>query len=158
MPWRLLQPVCLDQLPSGPPRGRMLGDIEMHQPAPGVAQHHEHEQDPKRRRGDGEEIHGDQILGVILQKRDERTGLCFDSGAGVKTSGYSPFGVQRPGATVKAFDSAKHHGVCDGAILRAQLNGGGAFVRSKFREFRGFLGGLWLVGQRRSNLESVFVR
>ena len=46
----------------------------------------------------------------------------FDSGGGKKTSGYSPFGVQRPGATVKAFDSAMHKGVCDGAILRAQLN------------------------------------
>src|SRR5690348_13042872 len=46
----------------------------------------------------------------------------FDSGGGVMTSGYSPFNVQRPGATVKAFESAMHHGVCDGAILRAQLN------------------------------------
>ena len=46
----------------------------------------------------------------------------FDSGSGVKTSGYSAFGVQRPGATVKAFESAAHHGVCDGAILRAPLN------------------------------------
>jgi hypothetical protein len=46
----------------------------------------------------------------------------FDSGGGKMTSGYSPFGVQRPGATVKAFDSALHTGVCDGAILRAQLN------------------------------------
>ena len=46
----------------------------------------------------------------------------FDSGAGVETSGYSPFGVQRPGATVKAFEGAAHPGVCDGAILRAPLN------------------------------------
>jgi hypothetical protein len=46
----------------------------------------------------------------------------FDSGGGVKTSGYSPFGTQRPGATVKAFESAKHPGVCDGAILRARLD------------------------------------
>ena len=46
----------------------------------------------------------------------------FDSGGGVKTSGYSKFGVQRPGATVDAFESALHHGVCDGAILRAKLN------------------------------------
>src|SRR5229473_4313413 len=46
----------------------------------------------------------------------------FDSGGGVKTSGYSPFGVHRPGATVKAFDSALHPGVCDGAILRARLD------------------------------------
>jgi glucose/arabinose dehydrogenase len=46
----------------------------------------------------------------------------FDSGGGKMTSGYSPFGVQRPGATVKAFESALHNGVCDGAILRAKLN------------------------------------
>jgi hypothetical protein len=46
----------------------------------------------------------------------------FDSGGGVKTSGYSPFGTQRPGGMVKAFESASHHGVCDGAILRARLN------------------------------------
>ena len=46
----------------------------------------------------------------------------FDSGGGVKTSGYSPFGTQNPGGTVKAFTGALHPGVCDGAILRAQLN------------------------------------
>jgi hypothetical protein len=46
----------------------------------------------------------------------------FDSGGGRMTSGYSPFNTQRPGATVKAFDSALHKGVCDGAILRAPLN------------------------------------
>jgi hypothetical protein len=40
----------------------------------------------------------------------------------VKTSGYSAFGVQRPGATVHAFESATHHGVCDGAVLRARLD------------------------------------
>src|SRR5262244_4249270 len=46
----------------------------------------------------------------------------FDSGGGVSTSGYSAFGTTRKGATVKAFESALHHGVCDGAILRAKLN------------------------------------
>jgi len=46
----------------------------------------------------------------------------FDSGGGVKTSGYSPFGTQQPGAVVKAFTGAMHPGVCDGAILRARLN------------------------------------
>ncbi len=46
----------------------------------------------------------------------------FDSGGGVKTSGYSKFGTQRPGATVAAFESALHDGVCDGAILRAKVN------------------------------------
>jgi len=46
----------------------------------------------------------------------------FDSGGGVTTSGYSKFGTTRPGAVVKAFESASHRGVCDGAILRARLN------------------------------------
>jgi glucose/arabinose dehydrogenase len=46
----------------------------------------------------------------------------FDSGMGVKTSGYSPFGTQNPGGTVKAFTSATGNGICDGAILRAKIN------------------------------------
>src|SRR5260370_26468649 len=72
MPWGLLQPARLDQLPPSPIRGRMFRDIEVRQPAPAVAQHHEHEQDPKGRRGHREEIQRDQILGVILQKRAPR--------------------------------------------------------------------------------------
>lgn len=48
----------------------------------------------------------------------------FDSGGGVKTSGYSTFGTQRPGAIVHAFEGATHRGVCDGAILSAPLNAG----------------------------------
>jgi hypothetical protein len=46
----------------------------------------------------------------------------FHSSSTISTSGYSPFGTTRPGATVKAFESALHHGVCDGSILRAKLN------------------------------------
>jgi hypothetical protein len=46
----------------------------------------------------------------------------FDSGGGVKTSGYSPFGTQRPGATVPAFEGATARGMCDGSVLRARLN------------------------------------
>ena len=46
----------------------------------------------------------------------------FDSGGGVMTSGYSKFGVTRPGATVKAFEGATARGMCDGSILRARLN------------------------------------
>jgi glucose/arabinose dehydrogenase len=46
----------------------------------------------------------------------------FDSGGGKTTSGYSPFGVTRPGATIRAFDSATGPGICDGSILRAKLN------------------------------------
>jgi hypothetical protein len=44
----------------------------------------------------------------------------FDSGGGVFTSGYTAFGQTRPGEKVKAFESALHPGVCDGAILRAR--------------------------------------
>jgi hypothetical protein len=46
----------------------------------------------------------------------------FDSGGGVLTTGYTAFGHTRPGETVKAFESALRHGVCDGAILRARLD------------------------------------
>jgi glucose/arabinose dehydrogenase len=46
----------------------------------------------------------------------------FDSGGGVFTSGYTAFGQPRPGEKVKAFEGALHHGVCDGAILRARLD------------------------------------
>src|SRR5216684_1665792 len=38
------------------------------------------------------------------------------------TSGYSPHGVARPGATVRAFESATGPGICDGSILRAKVN------------------------------------
>jgi hypothetical protein len=44
----------------------------------------------------------------------------------IATSGYSPYGVQQPGATIPAFyDSFTgqvRQGVCDGSILRAQLS------------------------------------
>jgi hypothetical protein len=50
----------------------------------------------------------------------------FDSGNGQLTSGYSPFNTQNPGGTIKAFFNSftgqVRQGVCDGAILRAQLN------------------------------------
>src|SRR5262244_1013479 len=50
----------------------------------------------------------------------------FSSGNGQLTSGYSPFNTQNPGGTIPAFfDSFTgqvRQGVCDGAILRAQLS------------------------------------
>src|SRR5207302_6929304 len=48
------------------------------------------------------------------------SGNVFDSGSGVLTSGYAPFGHKR--TTVSAFQDATHPGVCDGAILRARLD------------------------------------
>src|SRR5467141_4049323 len=47
------------------------------------------------------------------------SGHLFDSGGGVKTSGYTDFGKQR--TTVKAFDGTGK-GICDGSILRAKVN------------------------------------
>jgi glucose/arabinose dehydrogenase len=50
----------------------------------------------------------------------------FASGNGIFTSGYSAFGVTNPGGTVPAFFNSftgqVRQGVCDGAILRAQLS------------------------------------
>jgi glucose/arabinose dehydrogenase len=50
----------------------------------------------------------------------------FDSGGGQLTSGYSPFNTQNPGGTIPAFFNSftnqVRQGVCDGAILRAQLS------------------------------------
>ena len=48
------------------------------------------------------------------------SGNVFDSGSGVLTSRYAPFGHKR--TTVSAFQDATHPGVCDGAILRARLD------------------------------------
>jgi hypothetical protein len=40
----------------------------------------------------------------------------------VRTSGYSNFGVQRPGAVVPPFEGATSRGMCTGAILRARIS------------------------------------
>src|SRR5881628_215339 len=47
VPRAVLRPARLDQLSPRPLCGRMFRDIEMHQPAPVVAQHHEHKQHSK---------------------------------------------------------------------------------------------------------------
>ena len=43
-------------------------------------------------------------------------------GTKVLTSGYSNFGVTRPGAVVPAFEGATSKGMCTGAILRAKIS------------------------------------
>src|SRR5882724_7908147 len=68
MPRALFLPARLDQLSCRPFRRRVLSDIEMHQPAPTVAQHHEHEQDSKGRGRYREEIQRDHICSVVLQE------------------------------------------------------------------------------------------
>ncbi|HSD60505.1 MAG TPA: hypothetical protein VLC55_06590, partial [Burkholderiales bacterium] len=46
----------------------------------------------------------------------------WDSGDGDISSGYSPHGVARPGAQVRAFEGATKAGMCTGAILRARID------------------------------------
>jgi hypothetical protein len=46
----------------------------------------------------------------------------FASGDGHLTSGYSNHAVQRPGATVPAFENATQPGMCTGAVLRARID------------------------------------
>jgi hypothetical protein len=48
------------------------GHVEMHQPAPPVGQHHDHEQHAKGRGGHRGKIQCDEILGMIVQKRAPR--------------------------------------------------------------------------------------
>src|SRR5262249_20412518 len=72
VPEPLLQRTRLKQLACRPLRSRMLRDIEMYEPAPAVRQHHEHEQHPKGCGWYREEIQGDYVLRVILQKRAPR--------------------------------------------------------------------------------------
>ncbi len=59
---------------------------------------------------------------IVLSNNVFDSGTDGKGGPDKKTSGYSPFGVQRPGAPVRAFEGALHRGVCDGAILRANLD------------------------------------
>lgn len=66
--------------------------------------------------GGGQNQHDIPCQDIVLSQN------VFDSGNGVKTSGYSTFGVRQPGATVKAFTGGSYKGVCDGAILRARLD------------------------------------
>ena len=50
------------------------------------------------------------------------SGNTWDSGDGHVSSGYSPHGVARPGATIAAFENATMRGMCTGAILRARID------------------------------------
>ena len=47
---------------------RVLGDVEVHDPAPGMGQHNEDEEDPERDRGNHEEVDGHEILDVVLKE------------------------------------------------------------------------------------------
>ncbi len=69
-----------------------------------------------RDNGNGENQHDIPCQDITLSAN------LFDSGDGHRTSGYSDFGVARPGAVVKSFEGATRRGMCTGAILRARLH------------------------------------
>src|SRR6516164_6010802 len=53
---------------SGPFSGRMLGHVEMNQPAPRVSQQHQNEEDAKGRSGHGEEVDRHQLAYVVIEE------------------------------------------------------------------------------------------
>ena len=70
IPGRTLHCARLEQLARGPFRGRMLGDIEMYQPAPAVRKHHAHEEDSKRCGRHREEVQRDEVRCAVLPLND----------------------------------------------------------------------------------------
>ena len=69
---RCLEREGADDLLPGPSRRRSLGDGKMQHLPPVVRQHHEHKQDAERDRRHSEEIHGDELLGVMVKKGSPR--------------------------------------------------------------------------------------
>ena len=59
----------VDQLLTCPLRGRTLGDVEVHDASALVLEHEEHVQDAKRGCGHDKEVDGNEILGVVPEKR-----------------------------------------------------------------------------------------
>ena len=49
--------------------GRTLGDVEVHDAAALVLEHEEHVQDAKRGCRQDKEVDGNELLGVVLEKR-----------------------------------------------------------------------------------------
>src|SRR5467141_1916375 len=64
----LVKGKCLPQLLSRPLGGRVGGHIEVQDAAPVMGQHQKHIKDLETDSGHREEVDGDQLLGVILQK------------------------------------------------------------------------------------------
>ena len=64
IPRNVLPGERLGHLLGGPLRGRVLGDVEVHDPASGVGEHDEDEEDPEPDRGDDEEVDGREVFDV----------------------------------------------------------------------------------------------
>ena len=59
----------LHELPCGPGGRGMLGDVEVDDPSSVVGEHDEDEEYPQARRGDCEEVDGDQVPDVVGEER-----------------------------------------------------------------------------------------
>src|SRR5215813_12350459 len=68
IPRRLIPRKSLDDLLSSPLGGWVLGDVDMHDAPTLVRQHDEHEEYPEGCRRHREEIAGDQVFNMIVQK------------------------------------------------------------------------------------------
>ena len=78
----LVEGKCLPQLLSRPCHGRVGGHIEVRNAPTVMGQHQEHVKDLEANGGHSEEIDGDQLLGVIVLRKNS-IGICFgDFGCG----------------------------------------------------------------------------
>jgi glucose/arabinose dehydrogenase len=59
---------------------------------------------------------------ITLSGNVFNSGTADLGGTDIKTSGYSNFGVQRPGKVVPPFEDASSPGMCTGAVLRAKVS------------------------------------
>ena len=68
IPWGVIPWKSVDHLLRRPLRGGMLSDVDVHNPLPLVGEDHEYEENLIGHCRDDEEIHGDQVLDVVLEK------------------------------------------------------------------------------------------
>ena len=67
--WRGVEHERLPQLQRGPLRGRMLGDVDVHDAPPVQRQHDQHVQRAERHRRHGEKVDGRRLVQVVPQER-----------------------------------------------------------------------------------------
>ena len=76
IPGRLIPWERFDHLVRHPPDCRMLSDVEVHDATAVVSQAHDRKEHPERHCWGDKEIHGDQVLHMVLQKGLPRGGRC----------------------------------------------------------------------------------
>ena len=69
----------VDPLLACPLRGRTLGDVEVDDASALMLEHEEHIKDTKRGRRHDKEVDGNEVVGVVQQKRTRRSGMYRDT-------------------------------------------------------------------------------